>query len=86
MIRHLARGIAVQTGLNWTKLPPGEEGAPPHCHSAEEALFVILDGTGTLEPWAKPDPASRIPRTGRGNRTTCAGIRARTRSSSAASA
>jgi len=21
--------------------------APPHCHSAEEEIFVILDGTGT---------------------------------------
>jgi uncharacterized cupin superfamily protein len=58
MIRHLARGIATQTGLNWAKLPPGEEGAPPHCHSAEEEVFVILDGSGTLELWAKPDPAN----------------------------
>jgi uncharacterized cupin superfamily protein len=59
MIRFLARGIATQTGLNLTKLPPGEEGAPPHCHSAEEELFVILDGTGMLELWAKPDPATQ---------------------------
>ena len=59
MIRYLARGIATQTGLNRLQLPPGEEGAPPHCHSAEEELFVILDGTGTLELWEKPDPATQ---------------------------
>ena len=23
-------------------------GAPPHCHSAEEELFVVLDGDGVL--------------------------------------
>jgi uncharacterized cupin superfamily protein len=48
---------ATRSGLNWAALPPGEEGAPPHCHSAEEELFVILDGEGLLELWAKPDPA-----------------------------
>ena len=47
---------ATQAGLNWIALPPGEEGAPPHCHSAEEELFVILDGEGALELWARPDP------------------------------
>jgi uncharacterized cupin superfamily protein len=34
----------------------GREGAPPHCHSAEEELFVVLDGEGILELWAPPDP------------------------------
>lgn len=47
---------AVASGLNWAHLPPHEEGAPPHCHSAEEELFVILDGEGTLELWASPEP------------------------------
>jgi uncharacterized cupin superfamily protein len=55
--RYLARGLARQSGLNRLQLPPGADGAPPHCHSADEELFVILDGTGTLELWAKPDPA-----------------------------
>jgi uncharacterized cupin superfamily protein len=45
---------ALQTGLNWDSLPPNEEGAPPHCHSAEEEIFVVLDGEGTLELWAPP--------------------------------
>ena len=43
-------------GLNWVALPPNEEGAPPHCHSAEEELFVVLDGEGTLELWRGPQP------------------------------
>lgn len=54
--RFLARGIAVQSGLNRGALPPGEEGAPPHVHSAEEEVFVILEGGGSLELWAPPAP------------------------------
>ena len=38
---------AQRTGLNWGRLDPGEED-PPHCHSAEEEIFVVLDGEGTL--------------------------------------
>lgn len=49
------------TGLNWVALPPDEEGAPPHCHSAEEEIFVILDGEGTLELWGRPDPGNPLP-------------------------
>jgi uncharacterized cupin superfamily protein len=29
----------------------GHRGSLPHCHSAEEEVFVILDGTATLELW-----------------------------------
>jgi len=47
---------AKQTGLNWVALPPNEEGAQPHCHTAEEEVFVILDGEGTLELWGPPLP------------------------------
>lgn len=47
---------AARTGLNWAHLPPHEEGAPPHCHSAEEELYVVLDGEGTLELWGPPRP------------------------------
>ena len=47
---------AKQSGLNWTKIPPNDEGAPPHCHSADEEVFVILDGEGALELWAPPQP------------------------------
>jgi uncharacterized cupin superfamily protein len=47
---------AVLSGLNWLSLPPGEEGAPPHCHTAEEEIFVILGGEGELLLWAPPQP------------------------------
>jgi uncharacterized cupin superfamily protein len=43
-----------QTGLNWASLPAGEEGAPPHCHSADEEIFVVLEGEGVLELWPSP--------------------------------
>jgi uncharacterized cupin superfamily protein len=54
IVRHLARSVAVRSGLNWIGLPAGERGAPPHCHSVEEELFVVLDGSGTLELWSPP--------------------------------
>lgn len=37
-----------RSGLNHVTLPPGATGAPAHCHSAEEELFIVLDGSGTL--------------------------------------
>jgi uncharacterized cupin superfamily protein len=33
------------------EIPPGKLNNPPHCHSAEEEIFVVLDGEGTLELW-----------------------------------
>ena len=38
-------------GLHWEKLAAGHRGSVPHCHSAEEEVFVILEGTATLELW-----------------------------------
>jgi len=40
---------AVATGLNYVVLAAGGEGAPAHCHSLEEELFVVLEGSGVLE-------------------------------------
>jgi uncharacterized cupin superfamily protein len=37
-----------RTGLCQVTLEPGKEGYPPHCHSAEEEIFVILEGGGTV--------------------------------------
>jgi uncharacterized cupin superfamily protein len=37
-----------RTGLNWVALPPGEEGAPVHCHSEDEEIFLVLGRSGTL--------------------------------------
>jgi uncharacterized cupin superfamily protein len=46
----LARQAGVQhAGVNYGRLEPGNDGAPPHCHSADEELFVVLGGSGTLE-------------------------------------
>jgi uncharacterized cupin superfamily protein len=57
IVKHVAKQAgAMQTGLNVVALPPNEEGAPPHCHSADEEIFVILDGEGTLELWGPPRP------------------------------
>jgi uncharacterized cupin superfamily protein len=49
-------GGAKLSGLNRIELPPNAEGAPPHCHSADEEVFVVLDGEGTLELWGGPKP------------------------------
>jgi uncharacterized cupin superfamily protein len=37
-----------ETGISHMTLPPGAEGYPPHCHGAEEELFVVLEGAGTV--------------------------------------
>jgi uncharacterized cupin superfamily protein len=36
------------TGMRVLEIDPGMHGYPAHCHSAEEELFVVLDGSGTL--------------------------------------
>jgi uncharacterized cupin superfamily protein len=45
---------AVRGGLNWGHLEPWQWGAAPHLHSADEEVFVILEGGGTLELWPSP--------------------------------
>jgi uncharacterized cupin superfamily protein len=39
---------SVETGISHMTIPPGREGYPPHCHAAEEELFVILEGSGQV--------------------------------------
>ena len=34
--------------MGHTVVEPGALSGPPHCHAAEEELFVVLDGDGTL--------------------------------------
>jgi uncharacterized cupin superfamily protein len=47
--RDLARAAGSHaTGLRHVVLEPGCLSAPPHCHSAEEEIFVVLEGEGTL--------------------------------------
>jgi len=37
-----------ETGLSHMTIPAEAEGYPPHCHAAEEELFVVLEGSGTV--------------------------------------
>jgi uncharacterized cupin superfamily protein len=48
---------SVRTGLKHVTVEPGNRNCPLHCHSAEEELFVVLEGEGTLE--LVPSPAQR---------------------------
>ena len=47
--RNLGRAIGSETsGLRHVEVAPGKLGAPQHCHSAEEEIFVVLEGEGVL--------------------------------------
>ena len=47
--RNLGRAAgSATTGLQHVVTDPGKLSSPPHCHSAEEEIFVVLDGAGTL--------------------------------------
>jgi uncharacterized cupin superfamily protein len=39
---------SLRTGLNYVEVAPRKPATPLHCHSAEEEIFVVLDGEGTL--------------------------------------
>jgi len=39
---------SVRTGLSYISVSPGGLSNPPHCHAAEEELFVVLEGDGDL--------------------------------------
>jgi uncharacterized cupin superfamily protein len=41
-------------GFHWERLNPAQTGAVPHCHSEEEEIFVILEGSATLHLWPSP--------------------------------
>jgi uncharacterized cupin superfamily protein len=48
--RDLGRAAGSErTGIKHVTVAPGRLSAPPHCHSAEEELFVVLAGSGALE-------------------------------------
>jgi uncharacterized cupin superfamily protein len=53
-IRDLGRAAGShRTGLRYTEVLPGKLNAPPHCHSAEEEIFVVLEGSGELLLWER---------------------------------
>ncbi len=43
-----------QTGLRHVVVKAGKYMAPPHSHSAEEEIFVVLEGYGEVELWPSP--------------------------------
>ncbi len=52
--RRLGRAAGARaSGLNHVVLRAGGQGAPAHCHSVEEEIFVILEGDGVLELWGR---------------------------------
>jgi uncharacterized cupin superfamily protein len=46
-------------GLAWEQIAAGKMGSVPHCHSEEEEIFVILDGSATLHLSPSPLKAER---------------------------
>jgi uncharacterized cupin superfamily protein len=60
-VRDLGRaGGSHDTGLRLSEVFPGLLNTAPHCHSAEEEIFVVLDGAGELELYGSgPEPTER---------------------------
>ncbi len=53
--RDLGRAAGSErTGIKLYDVLPGKLMNPPHSHSAEEEIFVVLDGSGTVELWPHP--------------------------------
>lgn len=50
---------SLRTGISHVTIPPGRTGWPPHCHSAEEELFVVLDGEGVVLLGEEEHPVRR---------------------------
>ena len=40
-----------KTGIRHAEVYPGKLNAPPHCHSLEEEIFVVLEGDGHVLLW-----------------------------------
>lgn len=50
LVRDLDDAVGLErSGLSEISVDPGALSNPPHCHSSEEELFVVLDGDGALE-------------------------------------
>ena len=53
--RDLGQAVGSErTGLQHYVVPPGMLMNPPHSHSAEEEIFVVLEGSGTLQLYPSP--------------------------------
>jgi uncharacterized cupin superfamily protein len=53
-----------RTGLRHAEIFPGKLNAPPHCHSAEDEIFIVLEGDGQLLLWEAAGVEERPVRTG----------------------
>lgn len=64
-LRDLGRAAgSADTGLRLSEVLPGKLHTAPHCHSAEEEIFVVLDGSGSLLLWGdggSPEPTEERP-------------------------
>lgn len=64
-IRLLGEAVGSQrTGLRHCEVLPGMLNMPPHCHSTEEEIFVVLDGSGHLLLWEDGGVEEHTVRTG----------------------
>jgi uncharacterized cupin superfamily protein len=52
-------GTTTLAGFAWERIPPATRGTHPHCHSEEEEVFVILEGSATLHLWPSPHKEER---------------------------
>ena len=51
-VRYPGRELgSVKTGIRHAEVFPGKLNAPPHCHAAEEEIFVVLEGGGHVLLW-----------------------------------
>jgi uncharacterized cupin superfamily protein len=51
-VRYPGRELgSMKTGIRHAEVFPGKLNAPPHCHAAEEEIFVVLDGDGHVLLW-----------------------------------
>ena len=55
---------SVRTGIRHAEVFPGKLNAPPHCHSLEEEIFVVLDGDGHLLLWEEDGVSEQPVRAG----------------------
>lgn len=70
-VRDIGKAIgSLRTGIRLYEPVAGKLAVPPHCHSAEEEIFVVLDGEGSLllgeeeHPVRRGHVVSRPPATG----------------------
>jgi len=55
---------SVRTGIRHAEVFPGKLSAPPHCHTLEEEIFVVLEGDGHLLLWDKGEVEEHAVRAG----------------------